>query len=425
MRIGIIGAGIAGLTAAYDLARAGQSVTVWEAEEQPGGLASGFTDERWEWPVDRFYHHLFASDHSALALSREVGAEVFFRRPLTVIWHQGTVNPFDSPLAVLRYPHLSLPSRLRVGLVTLYLRLLRSWQPLERVPAADWLARAEGQQAYQVLWQPLLEGKFGADYRQVNMAWFWARIHKRSPALGYYVGGFQTFANRLSQAVERSGGQVHLRQPVRTVRSRPTGGYTIETAAGTEDCERVIVTVGPQAALRLLPDLPAAYADQLRRLRSLSAMTLVLALDRPLTRGHYWVNLPKSVFPFLALVEHTNYIDREHYGGDTIVYLGDYLPDTHPNFLVDKEELLAIYLPYVRQINPSFDPSWIRRSWLFRRTEAQPFTPLNHSQAIPSLRTPLAGLYFASMSQVYPWDRGTNYAVEIGHEVARLASAER
>ena len=424
MRVGIIGGGITGLTAAYDLARASYAVTLWEAAPQPGGLCSGFMAEGWEWPLDRFYHHLFASDDSALALSRQVGAEVFFRKPLTVIWHQGTTAPFDTPLAVLLYPHLSLSEKLRVGLVTLYLRLLRDWRPLERAPAEEWLRRAQGERAYRVLWQPLLQGKFGDDYPQVNMAWFWARIHKRTKALGYYRGGFQALADRLAQAVTAAGGHVRLGERVRRVRPRAGGGYTVETETGAADCDRAIVTVGPQAALRLLPDLPRPYADQLRRLRSLGAMTLVLALDRPLTGGLYWVNLPKSVFPFLALVEHTHYIDPQHYGGEHLVYLGDYLSESHPHFQMDKEELLALYLPHLRRFNPSFDPSWVRRSWLFREAEAQPFPPLHHSQALPALRTPLEGLYFASMSQVYPWDRGTNYAVELGHEVAQLAARE-
>ena len=418
MRIGIVGAGIAGLTAAYDLARGGHEVTVWEAADRPGGLASGFQDEGWEWPLERFYHHLVASVAAALAQRRQVGAEVFFRRPQTVIWHKGTMAPFDSPVAVLAYPHLTLVEKLRVGLVTLYLRLQRRWEPLEQVAAEDWLRRTMGERPYELLWQPLFEGKFGDDYRQVNMAWFWARIHKRSPKLGYYVGGFQAFADCLVRAVEAAGGEVRLGQPVRRVRARAKGGYGVGTAAGTTRCERVIVTVGPQAALKLLPDLPEGYAGQLRNLRSLGAQTIVLALDRPLTRDAYWINLPKATFPFLALVEHTNYIERERYGGDYLVYLGDYLPETDPHFRMDKEQLLAAYLPYVRHVNPAFNHSWVRKIWLFRERDAQPCTPLGQSRSIPSMRTGLPGLYLANMSQVYPWDRGTNYAVEIGHEVA-------
>lgn len=429
MKVGIVGGGLAGLTAAFDLTRRGHEVILWEAEARPGGLASGFVDEAWEWPLDRFYHHIFATDRAVLELGGQVGAEAFFPSPSTVMWHAGSMAPFDTPLAVLRYPHLNLVEKIRVGLVTLYLRLLRDWRPLEASPAEDWLSRTMGPRAYEVLWQPLLEGKFGDDYRQVNMAWFWARIHKRSKALGYYTGGFQALADALVQAVRRADGDVRLRQPVRAVRARGEGplrstqgrGWVVETAEGATECERVIVTLGPQAALSILPDLPADYAGQLRGLRSLAAMTVVLALDRPLTRGAYWVNLPKSVFPFLALVEHTNYIDRAHYGGDHIVYLGDYLDEDHPYFRMSKDELLAAYLPHVRRINPAFDATWVRKSWLFRQREAQPFTPLNHSQAIPPLRTPCPGLYVAGMSQVYPWDRGTNYAVELGHEVAKLA----
>ncbi len=423
MRIGIVGGGIAGLTAAYDLTQQGNEVILWEAQQQPGGLCSGFKDEAWDWPLDRFYHHLFATDKAALDLSRDVEAEVFFRRPETVIWHEGTMEAFDSPLAVLRFSHLGLPDKLRTGLTVFYLRLLKNWQPLERERAEDWLQRTMGRRAYEVLWQPLFEGKFGQDYREVNMAWFWARISKRTKALGYYQGGFQALADRLAAKVAEAGGRVRLGEAVSRVRPLADGGFSVETASGETRCEQVILTAGPGTALALVPDMPAAYADRLRRLRSLGAMTLVLALDRPLTRGLYWVNLSKRIFPFLALVEHTNYVGPEHYGGDHLVYLGDYLPETHPNFRLSKEELLAQYLPHVRQFNPAFDPSWIRKSWLFREREAQPFTPRNHSQAIPGLRTPLAGLYLASMSQVYPWDRGTNYAIEIGHEVARLAGS--
>ncbi|HOG48168.1 MAG TPA: NAD(P)/FAD-dependent oxidoreductase [Anaerolineae bacterium] len=421
MRIGIIGGGLTGLTAAFDLTRRGYDVILWEAEPRAGGFASGFGDERWEWPLDRFYHHIFQTDRAVLELGGEVGAEAYFPSPSTVIWHEDTMAPFDSPLAALLYPHLNLLEKARVGPAMLYLRLLRRWQPLEAETAEAWLTRTMGERAYQVLWQPLLEGKFGEDYRQVNMAWFWARIHKRSKALGYYEGGFQALADALLQAVRRADGDVRLRAPVRAARPLEDGRWVVETAQDATPCERLIVTAGPQAALRLLPDLPAGYAAQLGALRSLAAMTLVLALDRPLTRGAYWVNLPKSIFPFLALVEHTNYIDRAHYGGDHIVYLGDYLSETHPYYTLDKDELLARYLPYVRRINPAFEPSWIRKSWLFRQSEAQPFTPVGHSQRIPPLRTPCPGLYVANMSQVYPWDRGTNYAVEMGHEVARLA----
>jgi protoporphyrinogen oxidase len=171
---------------------------------------------------------------------------------------------------------------------------------------------------------------------------------------------------------------------------------------------------------RLAPDLPESYAGQLRALKSLGAVVMVLSLKQALTK-YYWHNLPKEAgFPFLALVEHTNYIPPEHYGGDHLVYVGDYLPADHEYFTLDKEQLLERYLPGIQRFNPAFDRSWIKDTWLWRTTYAQPVPPLNHSRNIPPLRTPVPGLYFASMSQVYPWDRGTNFAVEIGRKVAGL-----
>jgi protoporphyrinogen oxidase len=177
--------------------------------------------------------------------------------------------------------------------------------------------------------------------------------------------------------------------------------------------------------LELTPELPERYASKLRGLQSMGAVALVLALRRPLTEGHYWINLPKGAeIPFMGLVEHTNYIPPQQYGGDHLVYCGDYLPPDHPYLEIDKERLLEIYLPGLERINPDFRPDWVRASWMFTERYAQPVPGLDHLARIPALKTPIAGLWMANMSQVYPWDRGSNYAVEIGRRVARLVVEE-
>jgi protoporphyrinogen oxidase len=151
----------------------------------------------------------------------------------------------------------------------------------------------------------------------------------------------------------------------------------------------------------------------------MGAVVLILALDRQLTDGHYWINLPKGdEMPFMGLVEHTNYVSPEHYGGDHLVYCGDYLPPDHPYFDYTKGQLLDAYLPGLVKINPDFSPDWIRDDWTFTERYAQPVPLLHHSRNIPPLKTPIPGLWMANMSQVYPWDRGTNYAVELGRRVA-------
>jgi protoporphyrinogen oxidase len=424
MDIGIIGAGITGLTAAYDLTKRGHAVTVYEARPYVGGLAAGFRDERWEWPLDRFYHHWFASDDDVIRLIEELGARdrLFFPRPTTSIYYGGHIYPFDSPLRVLRFTPISLLDRFRVGLVTLYLRLTRNWPALEEVTAAEWTRRAVGERAYEVLWKPLLVSKFGEEhYQDVNMAWFWARLHKRTPRLGYFVGGFQGFADLLAARVQAQGGEVRLETAVRVVQPAADGRLRLETAAGTFEHERVIATCSPQEMRRLVPDLPSGYAAQLGRLQSMGAVVLILALERSLVSRHYWINIPAGEgFPFMGLVEHTNYISSEHYGGDHLVYCGDYLLPDHPYFGYTKEQLLEAYLPGLVKINPDFRLEWVRASWMFTEKYAQPVPGLNHSRNVPPLATGVPGLYLACMSQVYPWDRGSNYAVKLGRRVAML-----
>ena len=426
MNIAIVGAGPAGLAAAYDLSRAGKRVTLFEAAPQVGGLASGFKAAHWDWSLEKFYHHWFQSDKYILGLIAELGwsDQVLFPRPYTVIYYDGRFHPFDHiftnmPLFLLR--HFPLLDVARFGLAGAYLRFSPYWKPLEKTTADAWTRRWFGENVYRAWWRPMLVGKFGEEYaKQVNMAWLWARLHSRTTRLGTFVGGFQAFLDKLAEVVKRQGAEIRLGCAVSGIRLNAAGGLTVTAAGAESDFDAVISTSSPAFMAELVPDLPADYSAQLRALKSMGAVVMVLALDRQLTQ-YYWHNLPKEAgFPFLSLVEHTNYMKPEYYGGDHLVYCGDYLDPGHEYFQLSKEELLERFLPALPRFNPAFERSWIRDTWVFKAAYAQPVPPVNHSRNIPPLRTPVKGLYFASMSQVYPWDRGTNFAVEIGRRVARL-----
>lgn len=425
MHIGIVGAGPAGLAAAYDLARAGQSVTVFEGSENLGGLAGGFREPHWEWSVEKFYHHWFQSDRTILSFIRELGweSDVLFPRPYTVLYHEGDFYPADSLYTAARFffPRFPLHDVIRFGFVGLYLRMTPRWRNLERVPASQWLRRWAGSRIYEAIWEPMLVGKFGTENVDlVNMAWFWARIKSRTTRLGTFVGGFQAFFDRLGTLLRSKGVDFRMKTVVTGITPKDGGGLVVDTLQEQHHFDAVICTSSPALASRMIPALPTNYSEKLRGLRSLGAVVLIVALDRPLTR-YYWHNLPKSAgFPFLALVEHTNFVSAEHFGGDHLVYCGDYLEPSHEYFQLSQEQLLDRFLSAFPRFNPSFERSWVRKSWLFKTTYAQPIPPVDHSRNIPDVRTPIRGLYFASMSQVYPWDRGTNYAVELGRRVARM-----
>jgi len=444
MKIAIIGAGFAGLSAAWDLAGNGHEVTVFDALDRAGGLAAGFKDADWDWQLEHFYHHLFLSDEDMLGLTEEIGFRTKIRvlQPVSASWWQGKAWPLDGPVEILRFPAMPFLDRVRMGAVGAWLKFAADWKHLEQVTAHEWLPRWMGPRAYAAVWEPLLLGKFGPmHYRNVPMSWLWARLRARTFRLGYPEGGFQALADALAEAVRGRGVSIRLSEPVRTLRhvpadteprtessgasptARPT--WIVESAAGETEFDAVLATTGPGLLGRLAPQLPPEYLARLNSLDHLGAVVLVLALDRSLlTDGTYWLNMDKRDFPFLAVVEHTNLVDRRHYGGDHLLYVGDYLPPDHPFVTGDEEAVSAAWLPALERIRPDFDPSWIRRSWLFRAEYAQPVVPTGFSAHVPPLATPLPGLYLASMSQVYPWDRGTNFAVEIGRRAAATVLRE-
>jgi protoporphyrinogen oxidase len=425
-KIAIIGAGFGGLSAAYDLARAGNAVTVFEAADHVGGLASGFKEPHWDWSVENFYHHVFQTDRHILGLIDELGwsNKMIFPRPVTVMYDKGKFYPFDSIPNAILYPGLGWGiNKIRFGLVGVYLRLTNNWQNLEKTTVDAWMRKWAGNKVYESMWEPMIVGKFGEEYAKVvNMAWMWARLHARTTRLGTFEGGFQAFADLFADRLRQMGVTLYLNTRIEGIAPTPEGQVAVKTQNETLRFNQVLSTTSPALLARLAPDLPEDYLQGLLSLKSMGAVVMVLALKHRLSQeGYYWYNIPKNAgFPFLSLVEHTNYVSPNHFGGDHILYIGDYLPQDHEHFELDKEEILAKFLPHLAKFNPDFSPEWIRKTWVFRTRYAQPVPLVNHSKNIPTIQTPIPGLYFASMSQVYPWDRGTNFAVEIGRRAAQM-----
>src|SRR4030095_6126581 len=208
-----------------------------------GGLASGFKEPHWDWYVEKFYHHWFQSDSSMLGLMDELGLrdKVIFPRPLTVMYYEGKFYPFDSILNALRFPGLGFGlNKIRFGFVGLFLRLTNDWRSLEKYTANEGMMKWAGVQVYEQMWKPLLIGKFGPYYKDVNMAWMWARIKARTTRLGTFEGGFQNFANMFGEKLREMGIEIRLGARVESIK-REQDKLSIRSDGKSEAFDKVLV----------------------------------------------------------------------------------------------------------------------------------------------------------------------------------------
>jgi len=433
MNVAIIGGGLTGLTAAYYLAKSGHKVTVLEKESQLGGLASGFRNTTWKWHLESTYHHLFTNDRHIISLLHTLGLKdkLIFKRPITASLWEGNMYQLDSPIHLLRFPGLSPVDKFRTAILLGFLKCFPFWRVLENITAEQLLTSIGGIRSYKTIWEPLLYGKFGTLAPEVAASWFWARIVKRTPRLCYIEGGFHTLIETLAKEIKHNGGKIITGISIDSVRgksgilnqeARKTGQKTHDSVFTIQNAtfDNVLLTVPSSYATKMVPALPKSYTQNLLTIPHLFAQTIILETERPLLKNVYWLNVTDRSFPFLAAVSHTNFMDSKFYGKKHLTYFGNYLPEGHPYLTMTKRQLLNTFLPYIQKLSPAIDHELsTMNSYMFTTPFAQPVHQRHYSRGIPPIQTPIPGMYMANMDYIFPWDRGINYAVNLGIQAAK------
>jgi protoporphyrinogen oxidase len=420
-----VGGGLAGLVAADRLLSAGLSVVVFERYPEAGGLVGTF--EVGGATLERFYHHLFTSDVDYVSLATELGlgGEIEWLPSKMGFYSGGRLYPFGTPASLLGFSPLGVKGRLELVLSTLRLRRIRDWCALEGETAVGWLRKNGYGRVLDVVWGPLLSQKYGRRAGDVGLVWLWGKIALRTRSrdttglgerLGYMRGSFGRVVSALVARVAERGGELRGSRPVRLA-SRTDGGWVVEYRGGSETFDLVLSTVAIPELLRIAPDLPPETRARWETISYAHALCPVLVVDRPLT-PYYWTNVGDVAMPFGGFIEHTNYVPAERYGGNHVVYLSDYVLPDDPKWTMPDRALWEIYLPAVSRLAPAFDGARVLDRHVFRAEHAQPIVGTHYSRVLPPVRTGVPGLYSAAMAQVYPEDRGQNYAVRIAREAA-------
>lgn len=425
--VSIVGGGFTGLTIAYELQKKGIKTIVLEAEDDIGGLAGAFDINGTR--LDKFYHHWFTNDVVVIDLINELGLNdlVELNATNTGIYYKNNFFKLSTPLDLLKFSPLSFIDRIRLGILTLKARSIKNWMELESITAKNWLISLGGEKVYKIVWEPLLKGKFGIYAEYVSAVWFWNKLKLRGGSRGkngeeqlvYFKGGFVVLAQKLREEIEHMGGIVKTNAKVKTVEYSEAKWFSTLEDGSIIKADKVVNTV----AFPLIAKMIDGWAnpellERLRNVKYIGNTCLVLELSKPLSKT-YWLNVNESDFPFVGVIEHTNFEKPETYGGSNIIYLSKYLPTDDKLYKMSKDEFLEYSIPYLKRMFKNFDKSTILNAFLWQAEYSQPVVEKHYSEMIVQDEEFGNGFHVCTMAQIYPEDRGTNYAVREGVKFAK------
>jgi len=415
-RVAVVGGGLLGMTLALRLAERGGDITLFEADDELGGLAAPWTLGNVTW--DRHYHVTLFSDLHLRALLRELDLEesVVWSTVGTGFYTDGRFHPMNGALDFLKFPALGLIDKLRLGLTIAFASRIADPLPLEDQTVEAWLTRYSGRTTFERIWRPLLRAKLGERYRDASAAFIWAIIVRLYAArraglgaerFGYVPGGYRTVIAALAKRLAAAGVTLRLGSAVQRVAARDAarvrGGLVVETEEGGRPerfaFDEVVLTVPAPLAASLVPEFDA---DERQRLASKIYGGIVCAsllLDEPL--GPYYVtNLTDDWVPFTGVIDMASVVDRAAFNGGALVYLPKYVRPDDPLFEATDEAIEASFLAALERMYPNFSRARVRAFRVSRVRHVFPIATLGYSRSLPRIETSLPGLYVLNSAHI-------------------------
>ena len=431
MKICIIGAGITGLTTGYKLSKLGHEVEIFESASFSGGQASTINFENFE--IEKAYHHLFVTDKAILELYKELDLEDELE------WYKSKVATFaekkiwstTSPIDLLKLPIIPLKDRINLALISLRLKLIKNWKKLESISAYQWLSKHVSDRTFEIIFEPLLRGKFGRYYKDICMPWFWAKIQTRVSSrnkkfdeiLCYPKNSFSLLIKKLENKIQNQGGSIkhnHLITSINTQDNKVSSvNYISDNKSKHIENFDAVVSTAPYSILSRLITLDKSITKKMNKVQYMSAVVMILILKNPIS-NYYWLSIADKEFPFLGIIEHTNLLPKEKYNNNNIVYITNYVEEDNELLDMNYEEVIEKYTPFIKSINNTFSKDEIIDYKFNKINYAQPIIPINYSSYRIPIKLPVFGLYSANTAQIYPEDRGTNYSVDLGQKVTNI-----
>jgi len=430
MRIGIIGGGVTGLTAAYYLQKARHTTTIFEAAPTPGGLASSFNFGPFQW--DKFYHCILRTDRHLLDMIEELGLtkEIRWATTKTGFFSKQGMHSLSTVGEFLRFPVLNLWEKFRLGLGILYASRLKDVASLESQRAKDWLSRVFGRSVYEKVWEPLLNSKLGACRDKASASWIWATIFRyystrdnsraKKEMLGYLHGGYRLFFETLIRRLTELGTNIRCGAPVERI-ERGQAGVRVRSSQGEEEFDEVLFTGPSNWLAKAAPELEPSYVEKLNSIQYLGLVCMVLLLKRRLSDFYITNLIDKSLF-FTGVIEMTSLISTEETAGRHLVYLPRYTVPNDPTLALSDSEIRQTMLADLRRLHPDLRDEEIEAVFVFRAPMVQPIPVLSYSKLLPAMKTPFAGLYLANSTFILNGTLNNNEMIRIAwRAVAEMA----